>query len=661
MSQQHDPHRPAPQQPDQDWFWARPETDGPTHDEPTGVLPGEESTQVLSDPSTRPGGEPTQVLPQAAWPEGEETTRQFATIEQTQQIPTVEQTQQIPTVEQTRQFPELGLQPGVPQPGAQHLGMQQNSLSGGQAGQGSQDWSAPEAPPGAPVAYAAPIQPGPASGEPGTPTQPGPASGEPGTPTQPGPASGEPGTPVAAGQGGGAVPPGWQPPSGQPWGAPQPQPRQDKPRGRGLLALVAVGAVASLALTQAPGLLQNSSGQAQPGASQSQDPNQLDPRHPAGEQSDQTQTSPTDGSGSSEGPTTSDEQGSDQQQGAEGMPAEQNPFDPWGQGQSGQGQSGQGQSGTGTTQSSQQTTATAEQSVGVVLISTASSSAQGAGSGMVLSSDGYVLTNYHVVQSSTRVRVEVASTRKTYTATVVGHDAGHDVALLKLQDASGLQTVRLDDDGDPAVGDTVTAVGNSEGQGYLSAAEGKVTDLEASITVSSETASNGSESLTDVLKTTAGALPGDSGGPMLDDEGEVVGITTAGEQASTGPRSQAVTVASYAVPIERALTIVEQIKAGDESGSVRIGPNAYLGVSVLSGQGRGLVVSSVVPDGPAAAAGITRGSTITGLDGTTITSQAALAGELAAKEPGESVEISWVDASGQSRSGTVRLGSSPVN
>ncbi len=423
----------------------------------------------------------------------------------------------------------------------------------------------------------------------------------------------------------------------QPSGA-TPGSKQKTSRARSLLALVAVGAVASVALTQAPAILTgpavSTPSASQPALPESQQGGAAQPG--TGTDTDNPWNQPRD------------EQG--------GVPAEQRPWDPWGQSSQGSG------SGTeaGTTQSgSRQRTATAAESAGVVLISTRSAAGQGAGSGMVISADGLVLTNYHVVQSSTEVVVEVASTGRTYQASVVGHDAIHDVALLQLDQASNLQTVTMDDD-QAAVGDSVTAVGNSEGQGFLSAAEGRITDLDSSITVSSETAASGSERLSGVLKTTAPALPGDSGGPMFDQEGEVVGILTAGEQAASS-RGQAVTVASYGVPIEDAMQIVEQIQQDKEEGTVRVGPNAYLGVSVLASASGQVAVTSTVEGGPAAQAGIERGSVLTELDGNRVTSHAELAATLAEHEPGDQVAVEWTDANGRRQSGRVTLGSSPVN
>jgi S1-C subfamily serine protease len=197
-----------------------------------------------------------------------------------------------------------------------------------------------------------------------------------------------------------------------------------------------------------------------------------------------------------------------------------------------------------------------------------------AGTGMVLSADGYALTNYHVVESTDKLRVTVADTGKSYAATVVGADATHDVALLRLQDATDLTPVTIDRD-DVSVGQAVTAIGNGGGGGQdrLYQASGTVQQLDDDITVSADATSSGHQ-LNGLIRTNAGVVPGYSGGPLFDKQGEVMGINTA---ASSGGAPE-----GFAIPIQQALTIADQIKAGKTNGTVRVGPRAVLGVQVAS-------------------------------------------------------------------------------
>ena len=315
--------------------------------------------------------------------------------------------------------------------------------------------------------------------------------------------------------------------------------------------------------------------------------------------------------------------------------------------------------------------ATAAESRGVALVDTVLTDGQAAGTGIVLTSDGEVLTNYHVVEGSTSIRVTLPGSGRTYTGTVVGADQAADVALLQLRGASGLATARIDDD-TLALGDAVTAVGNAGGTGSLTAADGEVTDLSTSITTQSEGSVAG-ERLTRLVETSADVVPGDSGGPLLDAEGEVVGVDTA---ASSGGE-----INGYAVPIDTALAVVTQIRSGRETSAVRIGPAAFLGVQVETagvsdsaygsayGYGRsdagttgpGATIAGVVDGGAAADAGLEAGDTVTAVGSTPVASAADLTEALAALDPGDRVRIAWTTPYGSSTSASVTLGSSPLH
>lgn len=309
----------------------------------------------------------------------------------------------------------------------------------------------------------------------------------------------------------------------------------------------------------------------------------------------------------------------------------------------------QGRQGGSTTGNS----VAAAQSVGVVLIEADTGSGIAAGTGMVLTADGKVLTNYHVVAGTEKIAVTVADTGNTYTAEVLGFDQSRDVALLQLKDAGGLATVVIDSD-PVAVADQVAAVGNASGGGELVKAAGSVTAVDQSLTVSSDSPWGSSEDLSGLIETNARAVPGDSGGPMFDAENEVLGMTTAG---STRERT------SYAVPIATALDVVEQIETGQDAGTVRVGPAGYLGIRVAdSDQGStGKTITEVVNGSPADEAGVTAGSRLTRVGDTTIRRSTNLATVIRALEPGQQVTIEWTAPNGTTRQATVTLGSSPVN
>jgi S1-C subfamily serine protease len=305
------------------------------------------------------------------------------------------------------------------------------------------------------------------------------------------------------------------------------------------------------------------------------------------------------------------------------------------------------------------TEATAAQLVGVVDITTVLGYANGkaAGTGMVLTADGEILTNNHVVEGATSTTVTVLSTGETYQATVIGTDPTDDVAVLQLTDASGLGTVQIDT-GTVAVGDGVTAVGNAGGRtNSTSAAAGTVTALDQSITATDESGQD-AEQLTGLIEIAADVQAGDSGGPLYDAQGEVTGMDTAA--SSTGGQA-------YAIPIATALSIADQIVTGVDDATIHQGYPAFLGISMLgtststSTSTGGATVAGVVPGGPADGAGLAAGDVITVIGGTTITSATDVSTALAGQQPGDPVTVTWTDATGQSQSATVTLATGPAD
>ena len=288
--------------------------------------------------------------------------------------------------------------------------------------------------------------------------------------------------------------------------------------------------------------------------------------------------------------------------------------------------------------------------------------AAAAGTGIVLSSDGTILTNNHVIDGATAIRVTDVGNGRTYTASVTGYDASRDIAVLKLKNASGLATAAIGDSSEVQLGDKVVAVGNAGGRGGLpSVATGKVTGLASSITATDE-GDGTSERLTGVLQTNANIQPGDSGGPLLNRSGEVVGINTAASKSGT-TTSAATTTQAFAVPINRAMSIAKQIESGTGSTTLHIGPTAFLGVAIASQQqspgGNGAAIAGTVPGGAASQAGLAAGDEIVSLGGQSIGSASDIRTALVTHHPGDKVKVTWVDANGQQHSVTVTLGSGP--
>ena len=302
-----------------------------------------------------------------------------------------------------------------------------------------------------------------------------------------------------------------------------------------------------------------------------------------------------------------------------------------------------------------QNAATDEQSAGIVLIDTVVGFNQGeaAGTGIVLTSDGTILTNNHVVEGSTKIAVTIAATGKTYVADVVGTDATNDIAVLQLRDASGLATADLDTSNAVSIGDVITGVGNAEGQGYLSAAEGQVTALDQQITVADELTGKG-KTLGGLIETDAAIVSGDSGGPLFDSDGEVIGIDTAASSNTQEPTG-------YAIPITHAIDIARQIESGVETNTITIGLPAFLGVQLGSTTSvDGVTIGGAIAGTAADRAGLAAGDTITEIDGTAVSSADALSSAIAAHDPGDSVTITWIDPAGETQSATVVLTEGPA-
>ena len=304
-----------------------------------------------------------------------------------------------------------------------------------------------------------------------------------------------------------------------------------------------------------------------------------------------------------------------------------------------------------------------------------------AGTGIVLTSNGEVLTNNHVIRGATSLKVTDVGNGKTYTATVVGYDAGDDVAVIQLQNASGLTTASLGDSSSVQAGDSVTALGNAGGKGGTpSVASGTVTDLNQSITASDE-GSGVSEQLTGLIQTNADIQPGDSGGALVNSHGQVIGMNTA---ASTGFQFQDQSLGSqeraYAIPIDKAESIASQIESGNGSSTVHIGDTAFLGIETTGSssgsgsdgfggfggfggsgdQGTGVTIAGALSGSPAADAGLTEGDTITSVGGQSVSSATDIQQVLVKYHPGDKISVEWVDQSGQSHSATVTLTSGPA-
>ena len=272
-----------------------------------------------------------------------------------------------------------------------------------------------------------------------------------------------------------------------------------------------------------------------------------------------------------------------------------------------------------------------------------------AGTGMIISRTGEVLTNNHVIRGATNFKVVDVRTHRRYDATVVGYSVSHDVAVLQLAKASGLQTVKLGGYLRLHVGQQVVARGNAQGLGGApKSALGRVVALHRKIVA--RDISGESETLRDVIATNTRVVPGDSGGPLFNAHNRVVGMVTAGSTVGA-PRG-------FAIPIRRALRDASAIKNGKASATIHVGPTAFLGV-VLKNVSGGTQIQQVLPKLPADAAGLVAGDVITSLNGITIATLDDMRQTLLSLPVGAAVPIGYTDTSGVAQTGSITPASGP--
>jgi putative serine protease PepD len=271
----------------------------------------------------------------------------------------------------------------------------------------------------------------------------------------------------------------------------------------------------------------------------------------------------------------------------------------------------------------------------------------GTGSGFVVSNDGYIVTNAHVVEGANgQIKAKIGD-GKTLDAKLVGQDASTDLALLKVN-ASNLKPLALGDSSTVQVGDPAYAIGNPFGLDRT-LTTGVISALQRQIS------SPNGFSIDNVLQTDAAINPGNSGGPLFNDQGQVIGVNSQIESTgSTADGSQPGNVGiGFAIPSNTVKSVVSQLRA---SGKVS---HAYLGVQTQdASSGAGAQVGSVTGGGPAAAGGIQAGDVITSLGGTAVDDSAALSGIVDAHKVGDQVQVD-VTRQGQKKSLTVKLGQRP--
>ena len=356
---------------------------------------------------------------------------------------------------------------------------------------------------------------------------------------------------------------------------------------------------------------------------------------------------------------------------------------------------------------------------GLVLINTTLqySGETAAATGMVISSGGLVLTNNHVVEGSTSITATTANGHR-YQAKVLGYDVTGDIALIQLQNASGLKTVPIGNSAAVKTGDSVVAMGNAEGQSAIVPAAGQVTALNQTITAGDQGGTITSETLHGMIETNADIVSGDSGGPLANSAGDVIGMDTAGNDGGFSVQQSA---SGYAIPINTALAVAQQIGQQRASSTVTIGYPPFMGVYIgrgsssnpqaqaeqaqnngLGGNGfggfggngnggfggngngngsgssgcytsggnvpapqsianvnSGTLILGTICSSPAAAAGMTAGSVITAVNGQAVGSPDSLTSTVSKFRPGDTISVTWVSPSGQHKTSSLTLTAGP--
>jgi S1-C subfamily serine protease len=332
-----------------------------------------------------------------------------------------------------------------------------------------------------------------------------------------------------------------------------------------------------------------------------------------------------------------------------------------------------------------------------------------AGTGMIISRSGLVLTNNHVIDGTNGLTATVVATGKTYPAIWLGYDKGSDIAVIKLEGASGLTPVPLGNSSAARVGDGVVVMGNAGGTGSITTATGAITGLNLPIMASDEGGGD-AEHLTGMIRTDADIIQGDSGGPLVTTAGQVIGMDTASNSGDMASQRDV----GFAIPINKAMTVARQIITDKPGPGVRVGATGFVGVLVPSapdgqrstqtspqvqlqqleqseqqqdpGLGGGAypapagclpnAADAGIPDhiapassgalvlgalchSPAAAAGLTAGDVITAAAGQQVSSPASLTSILATVSAGKKITINWVAPAGQTVTRAVTLSQIP--
>jgi len=278
--------------------------------------------------------------------------------------------------------------------------------------------------------------------------------------------------------------------------------------------------------------------------------------------------------------------------------------------------------------------------------------AVGAGTGIVIDPGGVVLTNNHVISGATDISAFDVGNGQTYAVDVVGYDRTADVAVLQLRGGGGLPSAAIG--GGVGLGEPIVAMGNAGGAGGApSAVAGRVVALNQTVQAQ-DSLTGATESLGGLIQADAPIKPGDSGGPMVNLGGQVIGLNTAATENWHMSGGQ-----GFAIPIGNAMGVAGRIRSGAGSPTVHIGPTAFLGLGVTDNGGNGARVERAVEGGPAGAAGLTSGDVIFAINGAPINGATSMTAALVPHHPGDNIAVSYHAAAGGDRTVNITLADGP--
>lgn len=265
----------------------------------------------------------------------------------------------------------------------------------------------------------------------------------------------------------------------------------------------------------------------------------------------------------------------------------------------------------------------------VVTIDTVATDGEAIGTGIIVSADGEVVTNAHVVENEKEVRVILNGETEPRKATVLARDAGNDLALVKIVGVTGLTPATFADPASLAVGDPVVAVG------YALDLDGGASVTSGIISALNRTMQNEDGALNRLIQTDAAISSGNSGGPLINMDGHVVGVNTA---VARSTNTSAANNIGFAISVGEVKRVVDVLR-GESNGTAR--EQGYLGIALGDRQdgGVGAVIGEVAADSPAEKAGLKVNDVVLEVNGQSITGQGALIGIIRDAAPGEKVEV----------------------